>query len=210
MKAKLILLASFAVLSASPAKSANLEAVRARAAAFEAAVPPLPPSDDDEAQRSLRMAQRASDRAYRLVVDLGMMSRTAAEAKAELAALRTDPARKDKVEYLLKFLVDAYPVQGDGAAFILDKVLWLKYQAGKPAAPGYGEAVAALVERVRASDDATKALRAAVDELKAGVGAPAGERSVWLAGRLAEMAQQQETYSAYLRGKTDILAKPAS
>lgn len=213
MKAKLIALASLLVMSGSPARAAGLEALRARAAAFGAGVPPALTPEDDEAQRNLRIARRASERAYRLVMDLGLMSRTAAEAKAELAALRTDPARKDKVEHLLMFLTDAYPVQGDGASSLLNWVLGLKYEMGKPAAPGFEEAVAALVERVRASDEATKALRAAADELNAGVvsqAAAAGERSVWLADRLAVMAQQQETYSAYLRGKTDILARPAT
>jgi hypothetical protein len=165
-------------------------------------------AEETEAARTLRVARSASDKAYRLNSDVAMLSRSVAETKAEAAAL---PARLERVEFLLKFVMDAYPVQGDAASYLLDKVLWLKYELGKPAHPELPAAVKELVGRIRASDDATQALKADVDALAAAVAASpaAGEKAKWLAERLAEQAAAQAKYSSYLREKTSVLEKPA-
>lgn len=188
---------SLLVLASVPVKALSLGAAWAKASA------------DTDADRALRGARRASDRAYRLTNDLQMMSRTVAEARTEAASL---PARRERLEFLLKFLGDAYPVQGDAAAYVLDTVVWLKYELGKPANPEFPAALKELVARVKASDDATQALKADVDALKAAVAAApeSGEKAIWLAERLAAYAAQQAEYSKHIRERAAVLEKPAA
>ena len=65
---------------------------------------------------------------------------------------------------------------------------------------------------MKASDDATQALKADVDALAAAVKASpaAGEKAQWLAERLAEQAAAQANYSKYLRERTTVLEKPTA
>ncbi|MBI3297805.1 MAG: hypothetical protein HYZ75_06565 [Elusimicrobia bacterium] len=201
----LSLAVSFAAV---PAQARSMESLKALGARFSAASAVLPKElGDQDPARALRYARLGSDRAYRLGMDLQMMRRTAAEASTVLAEVATDPARRERLEFLLKFLLDAYPVQGDGASYVMDKALWLKYEIAAPVAPELREAVIALVERFQAADAATKALRADVDALAAAVKAApaAGERSVWLSEGLADSAGRQEAYSAYALPKVELL-----
>ena len=203
MKASFFVVLSLAVFAGIPAQAGSIEALRADGAK----VGSFAIGDSDPA-RVLRIARGTSDRAYRLGMDLLMMRRTAAETQGVLAAAKTDPARRERLEFLLKFLLDAYPVQGDSASYLLDKVLYLKHELPAPSQPELGETVRAIVARVRAADAAAKALRADVDALAAAVSADpaaAGERSVWLSGSLAESAARMEAYSAYLLPRAELL-----
>lgn len=203
MKASFFVVLALLALSGIPAQAGSIESLRAQGARITS----FSVADSDPA-RALRIARGTSDRAYRLGMDLLMMRRTVAETQAVLAAAKTDPARRERLEFLLKFLLDAYPVQGDSAAFILDKVLYLKYELSAPPAPEMSEAVRAIVTRVRTADQSTKALRADVDALAAAVNADpaaAGERAVWLSGSLAESAARMEAYSAYLLPRAELL-----
>lgn len=173
-------------------------------------------AEETDAARTLRIARNASDRAYRLDMDLQMLRRSVTEAKDVLAQAKNDPARRERLEFLLKFLGDAYPVQGDSASYVVDKVLWLKYELGKPAAPELPSVVSELVARVKTADAASRALRADVDSLKAALDAApaaAGERSLWLGGHLAGSAARLDVYTAYMLEKAKVLEKqpaPAS
>ncbi|TBR21224.1 hypothetical protein EPO15_10805 [bacterium] len=170
-------------------------------------------SEETDAARTLRMARNASDRAYRLDMDLQMLRRSVTEAKDVLAQAAADPARRERLEFLLKFLGDAYPVQGDSASYVLDKVLWLKYELGKPAAPELPAVAAELVARIKLADASSRALRQDVDALKAALDAApaaAGERSLWLAGQLADSAARLDVYTAYVVEKAKVLEKPAA
>ena len=189
-------LSSF-LFSAAPAHAASL------GSAWRAA------SAETDAARTLRIAKNASDRAYRLGMDLEMMRRSAGEAKAVLGQVAADPRRAERLEFLLKFLEDAYAAQGDSDSYILDKVLWLKYELGKPENPELPAVARELVARVKTADAASQTLRAEVDALAAAVAAEpaAGERAAWLSGRLAESAARMEKYSAYLVEKAAVLDK---
>lgn len=205
MKASFIVVLSLIVLSGIPAKAGSLESLRAQGAKIEWSL------GDPDPVRALRIARSTSDRAYRLGMDLLMMRRTVAETQAVLAAAKTDPARRERLEFLLKFLLDAYPVQGDSASYILDKVLYLKYEIPASPTAEMTEAVRAVVARVRTADESAKALRADVDALAAAVNAEAqtaGERSVWMSASLAEAAARMETYSAYVLPRAELLLKP--
>lgn len=167
-------------------------------------------SEETDAARTLRMARSASDRAYRLDMDLKMLRRSAAEAAAVLEQAKADPARRERLEFLLKFLGDAYPVQGDSASYVLDKVLWLKYELGKPSAPELPAVAAELVARIKAADATARTLRGDVDALKAALDAApaaAGERALWLAGQLADSAARLDKYTAYMVEKAAVLER---
>lgn len=196
MKTLLTAVLSALLLPAVPAHSASLGSAWRQASA------------ETDAARTLRIAKNASDRAYRLGMDLEMMRRSAGEAKAVLGQVPGDPRRAERLEFLLKFLEDAYAAQGDSASYILDKVVWLKYELGKPENPELPAVARELVARVKTADAAAQALRAEVDALGAAVAAEpaAGERAAWLSARLAESAARMEKYSAYLVEKAAVLA----
>ena len=167
-------------------------------------------AEETDAARTLRIARAASDRAYRLGMDLKLLKRSVAEAADVLAQSKTDPARRERLEFLLKFILDAYPVQGEAASYVLDKVLWLKYELGKPSHPELPAVTAELLARIKAADASARALRADVDGLKTAVDAAAGERARWLMEHTADSAARLDVYTAYVVEKAKVLEKPAS
>src|SRR5262245_34348254 len=120
-------LALAAILAAPSVQAAtpSIEALKQSAAALQRGIGTnaLPnPSDPVERAKNLKVARMAADRAYRVWADLKMLERTAGDVRAELAELKKNPkdqARQDRVENLLKFVLDALPRQKDGLYQVL-------------------------------------------------------------------------------------------
>ncbi|MFA5138102.1 MAG: hypothetical protein WC728_02630 [Elusimicrobiota bacterium] len=205
MKKLLVLSVVLTMFAQASWAAGSVESLWGQAAKFENTLKAALPGDAPDPAAALRVAKRGVDQNYRLEMDYGMLHNTAAEVKTELSG----SPKAERVEYLMKFLSDALPVEGDKMQRLANSVDYLSYEMPakpdaelKQAVKDLDAGMGRTLESVRGFEAKANALKAAVTQ----AGSALGERTPWLAEKLVEDAAAGTKYFDYYRQRMAKIA----
>lgn len=162
--------------------------------------------EESEKEKLLKLIKRRIDRTYRLENDLKMLSRTATEIQTELDSFPADEkeqvAHRDRIEHLLKFIVDVVPVEIDNIGILVGSVVSFGFDIAPPVEEEISSAVRDLdagIERAAAVSEEIATQAAALQKKAVELDEALGERALWLAERFKEDSSELQEYSQRLK-----------
>lgn len=196
---KLIVLSVVLMVCAKASWAAgSVESLWGKAAKFEKTLKAALPGESPDPAAALRVAKRGVDQNYRLEMDYKMFQNTVAELEAELSGA----LKPERVEYLMKFLSDALPVEGGKMERLANSVDYLSYELpAKPdaellkAVKDLDAGMGRTLESVKSFEAKAQALRDCIQL----AGPMVSERTPWLAEKLVEDAAAGTKYFDYYR-----------